>query len=66
MIELLIDRIINKVLDIFYLIVEPIKCLIINKYIIGWNKKCGGGEIRTLEGLCHWILSPAPLTAVTR
>jgi len=25
------------------------------------EKKCGEGEIRTHEGLCHWILSPAPI-----
>ncbi len=25
------------------------------------KKECGGREIRTPEGLCHWILSPAPI-----
>ena len=31
-----------------------------------FQKMCGGGEIRTLEGLCHWILSPAPLDVVMK
>ncbi|MHA1723937.1 MAG: hypothetical protein ACTSXH_03735 [Promethearchaeota archaeon] len=38
----------------------------INEYVIlkAFNRKeiiSGRGEIRTHEGLCHWILSPAPM-----
>lgn len=33
----------------------------INKLFIKRSKRDGGREIRTPEGLCHWILSPAPI-----